>query len=55
MEKAIKNKEQWTKNARTVHRWVECNHSKVEYYLKQLLTGHGSFKDYTNILRGKVG
>lgn len=40
-------KGQWTKRLiPDIRRWVECKHRNVEYYLTQVLTGHGSFQTY---------
>lgn len=28
--------------------WVQCNHRRTNYYLTQVLSGHGCFKEYTH-------
>jgi Reverse transcriptase (RNA-dependent DNA polymerase). len=38
---------QWTKKLiPNIRVWLECNHRRVDYYLTQFLSGHGSFKQY---------
>ncbi|KAJ8911231.1 hypothetical protein NQ315_014943 [Exocentrus adspersus] len=40
---------QWTKQLiPQVDDWLKCRHRKTDYYLSQILTGHGSFTAYTN-------
>lgn len=39
---------QWTKRLIPVLRtWVNCGHRRLDYHLTQLLTGHGTFRQYT--------
>ncbi|KAJ8978657.1 hypothetical protein NQ317_019093 [Molorchus minor] len=40
-------KGRWTKFLiPDVQEWLDCGHRRVEYYLTQFLTGHGSFGEY---------
>lgn len=39
---------QWTKKLiPRIGDWLKCSHRKTDYYLSQILTGHGSFTAYT--------
>lgn len=39
---------QWTKQLiQNLSEWVKCTHRRADYFLTQVLTGHGSFKVYT--------
>lgn len=39
---------QWKKKLITdVRVWVQCDHRKLDYWLKQVLTRHGSFETYS--------
>lgn len=33
-----------------IREWLNCQHGKTEYYLIQTVTGHGSFKECTQLL-----
>lgn len=42
------NVAQWTREMiPRIDPWVKCGHRRVDYYLTQVLTGHGSFQSYT--------
>lgn len=41
-------KGQWTKRLiPNIAKWLDCTHRQLDYYLTQVLTGHGAFKTYT--------
>lgn len=45
---------QWTKQLiPELKPWIDCKHKSVDYYLTQILTGHGVFRTYANRI-GKV-
>lgn len=40
-------KAQWTKHLiKDIKAWVMCTHHRLDYYLTQVLTGHGVFRSY---------
>lgn len=45
------SKAQWSKQLIPQYRkWIRCEHRAVDYYLSQVLTGHGNFKSYIKII-----
>lgn len=40
-------KGQWTKRLiPDLHNWINCKHRNIDYYMTQVLSGHGSFQAY---------
>lgn len=47
-----REKGQWTRALiPQLKEWVECKHRRLDYFVTQVLTGHGSFRTYTKKIK----
>lgn len=45
-------KARWTRRIiKNLTTWINCKHRSVDYYITQVLSGHGSFREYTQRIK----
>lgn len=48
----LEHKAQWTKRLiPIIKKWLDCKHRTIDFRVTQVLTGHGSFKEFTKKIK----